>query len=356
MKAKTKKKLLIIVIIMLAVFIVSAIISYIYVTTNPVDSYETSNVNISENSRMEFIIEKGANTREIAEQLFEKRLIGSKFIFRALSRFNGFDGTYRSGMHYLANGLNYDQIMRILSGNPESVKVTVPEGFNLKQTLNEMVRRGVVRDTASFERVLLPSGYNYSFLKNAPTDENGLEGFLFPDTYWFETNTDAILVIETMLKNFENKWLSEYTVRAKALNLSIRQVLTIASLIEREAKTPKDRRLIASVIYNRLSSRDSTLRRLQIDATVQYAIYQKDGIMKEKISYDDLRIESPYNTYKNEGLPPGPICSPGKDSIEAALHPEKTQYFYYVAAGDGSHIFSATYSEHLSAIRKYSRK
>jgi UPF0755 protein len=146
----------------------------------------------------------------------------------------------------------------------------------------------------------------------------------------------------------------DYYARAKELNMTVDQIITLASIIEKEATLPEEKPIISSVFHNRLKSKDPSLKKLQTDATIQYIIYNKEGKIKEYLTENDTKIDHPYNTYVYEGLPPGPICNPGLASIEAALYPEEgTGYYYFVARGDGSHQFSKTLSEHEAAKKKY---
>jgi UPF0755 protein len=191
----------------------------------------------------------------------------------------------------------------------------------------------------------LEKEYEYDFLQNIAAGPHCLEGFLFPDTYSLPEDVSAEQVINLMLKNFEKVWNQEFAGTASQKNMSVYKTVTIASMVEREARVNSERKTIAGVIYNRLNQNMP----LQIDATVVYAL----GGHKDVVTYADLEVNSPYNTYKYAGLPPGPISCPGKASLNAALNPEKHSYYYYLAKGDGSHYFSKTYDEHLQAKQKY---
>jgi UPF0755 protein len=220
----------------------------------------------------------------------------------------------------------------------ETFTVTLPEGLTLKQTATSVGEATEGHISAKeFEAATREGGYNYSFL----ADANGnLEGFLFPKTYDFTSRTPARRAVNKLLKQFQIETENLEWSRTQSLGVSEYQVVIIASLIEKEAKLPEDRPLIASVIYNRLKRN----MKLGIDATVQYAL----GEWKSELSNKDLEVDSPYNTYKIVGLPPAPICNPGFESIRAALYPASTGYIYYILTGsDGKHSFTADYNEFL---------
>ncbi|WP_243467136.1 endolytic transglycosylase MltG [Acetivibrio straminisolvens] len=199
--------------------------------------------------------------------------------------------------------------------------------------------------------------FEYKFLKDIPDSperKNRLEGYLFPDTYFFDPKGGERAIIEKFLDNFDAKFKPEFYERAKELNMTVDEVIILASIIERETALPEERAIVSSVFHNRLKSSNPELKKLQSCATVQYVLYNTQGKMKEKLSDEDTKINHPYNTYLFEGLPPGPICSPGLAAIEAALYPdEESEYLFFVAKGDGSHEFSKTLAEHLEAVKKY---
>ncbi|MBI2251547.1 MAG: endolytic transglycosylase MltG, partial [Armatimonadetes bacterium] len=194
-----------------------------------------------------------------------------------------------------------------------------------------------------------------NFAKNNSYKINGyiisnLEGYLFPDSYYFPKNSKANIIIETMLKRFKDQILPIYNQNKPKLKYSLKQIIILASLVEMEAYLIEEQPLIASVYYNRLKLN----MLLQCDATIQYSLPK----FKPYLTYNDLKINSPYNTYQNLGFPPGAIANPGKRAVLASFFPAKTNYLYYVRndlKGDGSHIFSNNYAEHLAAIKKYQR-
>jgi UPF0755 protein len=179
------------------------------------------------------------------------------------------------------------------------------------------------------------------------TDAQTLEGFLLPDTYNFYWQSDEKEIVEKMLAEFRGFFVDSLQIRTKQMRMSIRQMLTVASIIEGETSIDNERPIIAGLYYNRLRRG----MRLEADPTIQYLIV--DG--PRRLRYSDLKIQSPYNTYENAGLPPGPINNPGRQSILAALYPAHHQYLYFVATGNGGHRFASSYEEHLRNVREYRR-
>ncbi len=233
---------------------------------------------------------------------------------------------------------------RLVRGDVAKNKITFPEGFTLAQIARRLSERAGVNE-AKFLEIAMQRGNTLGASFRPPAK---LEGYLFPDTYTFPADADEKAIAQQMLGNFDKLVARGKAAEINKKKLSLHQIVTLASLIEREAQVPQDRARIAGVIYNRLQRG----MRLQIDATVQYA----RGQHKNRLLFADLKVESPYNTYKNAGLPPGPICSPGMASLEAALAPEKHPYLYYVARADGSHLFGRTMAEHQKNIAAARRK
>ena len=296
-----------------------------------------------------FNIPYGAGTIMIADGLYDAGVIKSKLAFRIVSKIYGYDGKYQAGMHVLSRDYSYAQIMNVLTSKSSSTKVTVPEGYTYGQILDLLVSRGIVNEQ-DFVRTVNEENFDYRFLEGLKGKDNWLEGYLFPDTYEFLQEESSKEIVDKFLRNFDDKFEDEYYIRAKQLNMSVSDIVILASIVEKEAKLPEERKKIAGVFYNRLNSDRKDMKKLQSCATIQYILLSKNGTTKENLTNKDLGIDSPYNTYLNEGLPPGPICSPGKAAIEAVLYPEKSDYYFFVARGDGGHIFSRTYEEHINAI------
>ena len=222
----------------------------------------------------------------------------------------------------------------------DTIKFTIPEGYKLEQIVEKLSSLEVV-SIEEIEAALAAEKYQYAFISQIPEREKKLEGYLFPDTYEIYKDAAAGAIVKKMLDRFDDIFTEEYRNRAKELGMTIDQVVTLASIIEREAKLDDERATVSAVFHNRLKKN----MMLESCATVQYLFKEQ----KEVLSYNDLKIESPYNTYINTGLPPGPIASPGRKSIEAALYPENVDYLFFFARDDGSHIFTKTYSEHINA-------
>ncbi|HEX3010984.1 MAG TPA: endolytic transglycosylase MltG [Syntrophomonadaceae bacterium] len=301
-------------------------------------------VNPRDKKQIDIIIPDNSNARQIAALLKQKRLIRSESVFLTFARRDHLDNQLKAGHYRFARNQSVKEIAEsIAEGRIVTKSFTIPEGFTVQQIGELLVSRHICTDkqwTAALQK-----DYNYDFLRKIAPGPHRLEGFLFPDTYSIPDNVTAEQIINIMLKNFDKVWKQDFAATASRKNMDLYKTVVVASMVEREAKLDRERKTIAGVIYNRLNRGMP----LQIDATVVFAL----GVHKDTVTYQDLEINSPYNTYKYAGLPPGPISCPGKASIEAALNPEKHSYYYYLAQGDGSHYFSKTYAEHLKAKQKY---
>lgn len=353
-KGNSLKSFLVYFLIYTLIFTITCAVSYGLVIRAESMADEDAEIVVDEANGIEITIPRGSSTSDIANILKENGIISWPSLFKLISKVNGYDNTYMSGKHVVSKDLNYDQLMRVLSSNPVSVNVTIREDFYLDQVLDTLSSKKLI-DKDSFIKSMNTEIFDYDFIKQIPERENKLEGYLFPDTYFFDPNSTDREIIIKFLDNFDTKFKLDYYARAQELNMTVDQIITLASIIEKEATLPEEKSIISSVFHNRLKSDDPSLRRLQTDATLQYIIYKREGKIKEKLTTKDTQIDDPYNTYIHEGLPPGPICNPGLESIEAALYPdEESTYYYFVARGDGSHEFSKTLSEHEAAVKKYS--
>jgi UPF0755 protein len=296
-------------------------------------------VNVADTSQVAVTIPMGTGTQGIAEILDAADIIRSKTVFRIRSRLDGLDGQYKAGEYLFTRDMDMRFLMKELVSGVEALttRFTVPEGLTVLQTADVLAEAGVLDRDEFLIEAATGDFSPYRFLDGAA----GLEGFLYPETYDVYADASAHDVADRMLAQFDKLFTEEYYGKAEALGLSINEVVTIASLIERETRVPEERALVASVIMNRLN----VGMPLQIDATVQFAL----GENKEHLTYADLEVDSPYNTYKINGLPPGPICSPRIECIEAALYPADTDYIYYVLSPelDGRHNFTKSYDEFL---------
>jgi UPF0755 protein len=227
-------------------------------------------------------------------------------------------------------------------------KILIPEGFSVREIIDRLDAQAVVSKNV-FETYLRQCNKAdwinaYPFLNPKLDGEKFFEGYLFPDTYIFAEDTTPQAVLEYMLQNFQRRALP-ILMKGNKTRYSIREIVTLASIVEKEAEIPEERSVIAGIYYNRLKK----WMQLGSCPTVKYALGQP---RKEYLLYRDLEVKSPYNTYKHYGLPPGPICSPGLLSIKAVLNPQKTDYLFFVSRGDGSHIFTLSFKEHLEKQRE----
>ena len=300
-------------------------------------------VNSLSNNLITVEIPRGTSTAKIADILKKHKLIHSDLAFLILNKLLKTDGKIQAGKYSLSDNMSAEDIISALVKGDvilDTVKFTIPEGFEFRQIVDRLESNGLInRDT--FINIANNNDFNYKFLDNVQKGENRLEGFLFPDTYEVSKDISEEQLIIRMLDRFNQVFEESYYDRAKELNMSVTEVVTLASIIEREAQLDDERPLVSSVFHNRINKG----MLLQSCATVQYIL----GERKENLTNKDTAIDSPYNTYKYNGLPPKPIASPGKASIVAALYPEKSDYLYFVLDTNGKHTFSKTYKEHLNA-------
>ena len=286
------------------------------------------------------IVPRGASFGQAADSLATNGIIGSQKLFTLYGRIVGGDRKVKPGTYLLKHGTPWNDIISALNGGHGLVNtVTIPEGWSIAQITPALAKTlkvpadsvtAAVRDTAMLARLDIPN----------PT----LEGYLFPDTYAFPVGTTARQAVREMVYAFERRWRPAWDSAALSMNINRNDLVTMASIVEKEARLPEERPVIAAVYYNRL--RRGML--LQADPTVQYALGHHVG----RVLYKDLEIKSPYNTYVNKGLPPGPIASPGVASLVAAANPANVQYLYFVATPDGHHEFRMTLEQHTNAVRQ----
>lgn len=294
------------------------------------------------------VVPSGSDTKTIAEVLASKGVIENAAMFRLRARVDGIDSKLRPGEYDLTTGMRYKNVVaRLLSGpSLDYVTVTVPEGFTVVQIAERLEKQMGIpavefTDLAMKQAASFASGH--PLLGGVST--GSLEGYLFPKTYRIAKGSTAREAIEMMLAQFDKELAQVDLSYAESKGLNTHEVVTIASMIEREARVPKERPIVSSVIYNRLSKN----MRLEIDATIEYIL---PGT-RPRLLNKHLKINSPYNSYMYGGLPPGPIASPGLASLESAAHPADTEYLYYVLTStDGSHTFTKTLEEFLIAKEK----
>ncbi len=268
-------------------------------------------------------------------------LIRHPLRFRLLARIGDHDRRIQAGEYLLSPAMTPKQILTHLSeGRVHLIRLTIPEG----ETAAQIAARSEAAGLASRE-TFMAAATDPAFLKTLDIPAKDAEGYLFPETYRFPRRTTAQEMIQTMVREFRKVFVSEWNARAGALGMTVHEVVTLASIIEKETGAPAERPVIASVFHNRLKRN----MRLQSDPTVIYGLNEFDGNLTRR----HLETPTPYNTYTQGGLPPGPIANPGRASLEAALFPAETRYLYFVSQNDGSHHFSKTLAEHNRAVRKY---
>ncbi len=298
-------------------------------------------------------IPEGATAGEVSTILKDSNIIEYKWFFRTFVAVSNRDVKFKAGKYTLNSSMDYRELLRTIRISPYStVTVTIPEGYTVAQ-IKEALLKANLSDEKELTKALKKGEFDYDFLPDdLGNDENRLEGYLFPDTYEFYISDSAESILSKMLDNYQKKITDDskrksLVSNAKKLNMSMGDVTIIASMIEKEAASDDEMRRISGVIYNRLADTQK-FPYLNIDATIKYVCGHSG-----ELTQDDLKINSPYNTYTNRGLPPGPICNPGYAALYAATHPEKHSYYYYVANAKGTaHIFSKTLDEHNAAVAK----
>ncbi|NIM03242.1 endolytic transglycosylase MltG [bacterium] len=277
-------------------------------------------------------IEQGMNSQEIAELLEQEGLISSKKYFLFLLRLRGVHRKIKAGIYEIdSKESTWRIISKLFLGESKKIRLTIPEGFTAREIAQLIKEKGL--------------GEKDRFLQIV--EERNLEGYLFPETYFVEYDVSLEEVIDMMTDQFNKVFTKEMEQRGKEFKLTKRDVVILASIIEKEAVKDEERPLISAVFHNRLKKRWY----LESCATVQYAL----GEHKEKLTYKDVKVDSPYNTYIHFGLPPGPICNPGLAAIEAALYPAETDLMFFVTKGEGTHRFSTYYKKHLEVQKKKSK-
>ena len=284
----------------------------------------------------------------VATELYGKGLVKYRPLFKLFGKLTHAEEKIEPGIYTISSKLDYNAMIHVMQHDEvtyvarDTVKITIPEGKTLKQTFQILAEHGV----CPYETLLDCAAnhvFKYSFLEEIPYgDATRLEGYLFPDTYEFYAESTPEEAINKFLLNFDGKFNESMREKATEMGYSMQEIVTIASLIEMEAGSDMERGTIASVIYNRLNS--SYYPYLQIDATIQYVLEER----KEFLTNKDLQIDSPYNTYKYTGIPPGPIANPGLASLRSALNPENTGYYFYALNLNGVHNFFSSYNEFLA--------
>jgi UPF0755 protein len=285
-------------------------------------------------------IRRGSSFREAAESLAAHGVVKYPRVFGFYAARKGLDRKIEYVTYLIRRGSSWDQILTALQeGKGLVTRLTIREGLPLWEMIPILAAglsipaeslEAAVRDTVLLRRLGVPRGL--------PT----LEGYLFPDTYDFPINISARQAVDLMVRRFELVWKPAWTARLDTVRMTRHEIVTLASIVEKEVRKREEGPTVAAVYLNRLRIRMP----LQADPTIQYAQRRRPG----RVLYRDLRVDSPYNTYRRAGLPPGPIAAPGEKSLEASLYPADVPYLFFVAHPDGHHVFRTTYREHLAAI------
>lgn len=290
-------------------------------------------------------IPRGSSGSKIGALLQSNGIIRSRSLFETYVRFR-YPDSLKAGEYLFSETLTLVEVaQKLFRGESHQYRVTVPEGEVMNEVLERFSDKGFGR-IERFRELLRRT----DLLDGLDASAENLEGYLFPDTYYITRSMDEEQIVRAMVRTFRSHWTPERRARAAALRMSTREIVTLASLIEKETGLLEERPLVSAVFHNRLHKNI----KLACDPTVIYAVQlikEYDGI----IHRSDLQLDSPYNTYLYQGLPPGPIANPGLASIDAALYPASVEYLYFVSRNDGSHVFSSRYRDHARAVRRYQR-
>lgn len=319
--------------IITAVFVAIVLIGYL--------TFFTSN-HFDKPAPFTFEIKDGESFTSVTERLYEQSIIPSKFNFKVAGFIYGAQTKVKAARYKIPNDISYLDLLDLFVNGPADYlrAVKINDGQTIKY-LGAKVRRDVKIDSTAFVNL----ANNKEFIKSLELNASSLEGYLFSKTYKMYENTSPEEALQIFYKGFTDYFDDKLKQRAKELGLSVHQVLTLASIIKGETNLVSEMPTISAVYHNRLKIG----MRLQADPTIQYLL---PGGWR-RLTYQDLRIESPYNTYKFAGLPPGPINNPGKNAIMAALYPDKNNYLYFVAGGNSGHKFAKSYSDHLKNVAQY---
>ncbi|MBN6186382.1 endolytic transglycosylase MltG [Aneurinibacillus sp. BA2021] len=292
-----------------------------------------------------------SSINKVGNILEENKLIKSGRLFSMYVKIKGSGTGIKAGKYQLAAGQSIDEMVKKMTEGDvykDTITVTIPEGYTVEQIAARLEQKGLAKKDKFLEEVN-KGAFPQEIVKSIPQDKRikyRLEGYLFPDTYEFKKGTTEHQIIERMLERFEEVWDGNWDALVKQHALTKHQAVTLASIVEREVRSDDERQKVAGVYFNRIAQQMP----LQADATVQY-LFDKQ---KERVMHSDLQQDSPYNTYKVKGLPPGPIANPGEAALYAVAHAEKNNYLFYVTKKDGTgqHYFAATYQDHLKNISK----
>ena len=315
----------------------------VFLVRNYLSSNMSRAIDQSDTTQIAFEIEKGDAASAIATKLEARGLIHSGFAFTWAVSAQDLDERFHVGTYHLSRSMSGNEILRILTSSAADVRITIPEGFTTEDIAKRLSDLKIT-DPISFRECVKTCEYPLPILEDRP-DGQSLEGYLFPDTYDFTTGTEAREIINVLVRNFNQKLDSQMRIDAVANERTLHEIITVASLIEKEVSDPTDRRLVSGIIWSRLENDIP----LGIDATVLYAI----GETKTNITAKDLQVDSPYNTRLYKGLPPGPICNPGLDAIQSAIYPQDSEWLFYLTDAQGVTHYAKTNAEHEENKRQY---
>ena len=325
---------------LISIIFVVSISVFIFTQIGPYNKNNTEGIVVE--------IPQGSTTNTISDILYKNNLIKNKAMFKISVKLSNKAQQFKAGKYLFNQTYSNKQIINDLSLGKiynDGIKITIPEGSTSREIVSILVDKKLGNEDSYEALISNPKEFYNDFKFFEEDDITSLEGFLYPSTYYFDENSSEKEVLSTMLSQFNKVYTNKLRDRQKDLNMTTEQVLNLASIVEKEAILDKDRPIIASVFYNRLEIGMP----LQSDATIQYIFKER----KKIVTYKDLEIDSPYNSYKNKGLPPTPISSPGIESIKATLYPEKTDYLYFVAKMDGGNNYSKNYEDHLKYVKEY---
>jgi len=286
----------------------------------------------------------GSSLRRISTALVEKRVINDRYSFELLCKLRGLDKDLRAGIYSIPPGAtSWQVISHLMTGQGKQIRVMIPEGLTNRQVIERLVAAIPTLDSLRLKQLV----QDKKFHRELGIDLPGLMGYLFPDTYFLSPTVDEKGIISMMIKRFQEVSAELTEGKPSETGLNRHESVILASIVEKEAVSARERPIIASVFLNRLRLN----RPLESCATVLFIL----GKHKSRLLYRDLQVKSPYNTYLHRGFPPGPICNPGRASLKAVLFPDDTDYLYFVARGDGTHIFSLSLTEHNRAKRRAER-
>ena len=296
-------------------------------------------------SRINIEIKKGVSSKDISTLLLQKGLIGDSLAFNLLARIRGVVSGLKAGEYMLSSEMTPNEILnKIAKGQVVQHQITIPEGYNIYEIADVLQKNHFTK-----KDTFIALAFDPDTVKKLGLNATSLEGYLFPETYSFEKNVSDYEILKKMVDTFKKKIMThEIKADMEKSKLSFHEMVTLASVIEKETGKEEERPLVSAVFHNRLKKK----MRLQSDPTVIYALKDFDGNIRKK----DLKVDSPYNTYRYGGLPPGPIANPGLNSIKTALRPANVNYLYFVSKKNGEHKFSSNLKEHNRAVLKYQKR